>query len=442
MSALAINPTRTRYPAPSKDLSAAEAAFKRVGHWSLSLLSVALLFPLSALALYLYTAHMHSIASLVDWPHDAFYSVQSAVNGDLFGAWRADSYPLMLPFGVLIQVGPAALLHGQPVSPVQLYRWVSILPLLSVAGSALLLGRWGSLRRNYSPAKSFVYSLLAVLFALFNPIIAWAIYAGHPEDVMSAALLVLLLLNLSRRPIWAGIILGALVAINQPFVLVVVPALFASPKFWRSTLAMIFSFAIICLPFVLAAPSGVLAAPLAGGTSTSVGLYNIWIPICSAQTHQGTVDLSHITGVCGAVGSYSHYLIVLIGVILGGILRLRRPSWADEVQVEKCAALLVALFLMRSYLDPLNGPYYQLPAFFALFAYHTALRSKLPTRIWWPWLLMLVVGAIVAPPIYSHADRAQTNLLSIGYLAITIPLSFIYIGVALGVVRKQKPSLI
>lgn len=399
-------------------------------------------WPIAVLAVWLYTGWMVDKESLIDWKHDGMYPVLRALGGDHWGAWGGDSIPLMLPFGVMIQTLPVELMPYVPYDPVVLYRWVSIAPMLLMALAGVLVARRAAERRLWTGWRLHGLTVGAVAACCLNPVLGWAVYAGHPEEVAGCALLMLTLCVVDRRPVLAGALLALTVLCKQPFVLAVIPVLFASPRPLRTWLAMCLVGALVCLPYLLAAPDGFLALSNAGGQVSSVTLYNVWNNTCGtaslgADTPQ---DLRQVEGFCANVGTYSHYAIILLGIVLGLVGRLRRPAWADALPVDRAAALVICLFLMRSYLDPVNGPYYHLPAFGALLVYLGALRPQLPTSLFGAWLWIVLVGILVAPPIYSWGDPGINGVILTLYLCVVIPMSAWAAMRALG--RAGRPNLV
>jgi hypothetical protein len=212
--------------------------------------------------------------------------------------------------------------------------------------------------------------LVVAVLAVVSPPALDAVRLGHPEQILSAALVVgAALLALSGRGVAAGLALGLGIATKQDAVIAVVPVLLACPRAqWRrfATTGAVTVGVLYGLLFA-GAPHAVLH------TQTTLAHYKaamfaraeeLWFPAAHpVHVHVAglpTLTVYHLSPLFGRI---SRIVAVLIGVPLGYLVWRRRPEPTAPLP------LLALLFLIRCAIDPGNFDYFHAPFFLALLAW-------------------------------------------------------------------------
>ena len=242
-----------------------------------------------------------------------------------------------------------------------------------------------------------------------------AIYWGHPEDLLTAALLLWALLALHQgRPARAGWLAGLAIVAN-PVVVLALPVLCArlSSRSWRR-----FVTRMVVLPVVLLAPP-FLTDP--GVTWDALGR-----EVTYTKDHATPlVFLAHHVGV-GVVNAGPVRLVAVVLVGIGAFVLTRRRSGL-EWSVFVCGTALLA----RQISEPVMNPYYLIPglAVLAIILASRPAHRTLPGAVALlatifagslhiaPWPYSLLVAATSAACVWSawptprhhesEADQAQ-----------------------------------
>jgi hypothetical protein len=212
-----------------------------------------------------------------------------------------------------------------------------------------------------------------VLLALFvaNPLTLRAGAFGHPEELVSGALVVAAVLVASRgRSVWAGILLGLAIANKEWAIVATGPVLLALPRARVKALVVGGGVAAAVLAPVLLAGSGFATQLTAVGSLSSAPA--IFHPEQIWWLFGGRGPGGHAaSGVAWAI-RLSHPLIVVIGIPLT-LLAARLP------RREHAPLLLLALILLlRAELDVWDTVYYFLPFVFALGAWEALSFERPP----------------------------------------------------------------
>ena len=190
---------------------------------------------------------------------------------------------------------------------------------------------------------------------VLNPILARALVAGHPEEILGGVLCAAAVLAAARdRATMAGVLLGLAIATKMWAVLVIGPVLLALPAgrlralMWAAAVS-----GLVMLPLLLSAPVQTYTA--AGGqTGTVFGPRQLFWLLGSGHD-PGRVPpgwLTHLT----------HPLITAT------VLPVSLVAWRFRglAQREHALGALAVLMLLRCVLDPWNIAYYAVPLLIAL----------------------------------------------------------------------------
>jgi hypothetical protein len=314
--------------------------------------------------------------------------------------------------GSLVLRAPGALL-GKALTGSQRgeFRLGALESVLVLGGLGLWLAR-GMRERDRSPiARAAVVGLCVIIPSLLD-----AIYFGHPEEPLGAALCVAaVLLAGADRPALAGIALG-LAVINKPWgVLAVAPALLAAPR-GRVELALVaggiaaawFSVTYVAAPAHFAASLSAIS-PVAHPEE-------LWWPLAHLSASPGTTPYHFLPA---AIVAHGRELAALVAVGLS--VGLARRSGRST---ENCLALLALAFLVRCLLDPSDHVYYHVPFVVALVAWEARSRGA-------PILALLATGLLWLV-FHTVSGVAGVNLQFVAYVAVTMPFVVLLLGPALG----------
>jgi hypothetical protein len=322
--------------------------------------------------------------------------------------------PVMGSLSLLVRAPFALLgLHLTKGTELDLYRFGAF-PCLFAAGllAAYLFGRLRELRRPW-----VTVALVPALVA-FNPLTSRALRYGHPEEILAAALCLGAVLAAGRRrPLLAGVLLGAAFATKQWALLAVLPATIAAGEGRRVRLGL-----------AAAATAAVLIVPMAAGdlhrfvhgnhgagvVAGTTMATNIWFPF-------GT-DAPVIVTPSGAItppralpphlAAITHPLILLTGFALSLLWWWRRRDAAPE----DALLLLALILLIRCLLDPMTNSYYHLPFLMALASWEGLRRRGLPLLTVMTTLLIALTMSAAS----SGITLVQFNRL---YLSWALPLA-------------------
>ena len=319
--------------------------------------------------------------------------------------------------GSLILRLPGALI-GKALGLGQLgeFRFGALECGLVLGGLGLWLARDMRLRGRAPVARAAVVGLCVMVPALLD-----AIYFGHPEEPLGAALSVgAVLLAGDERPGLAGLALG-LAIVNKPWgVLAIAPALLAAPRGRRRLAAVAGGLAAAWfLTTYLAAPSH-FAASLSA-ISPVAHPEELWWPLARLSASPGTTPYYFLPG---TVVAHARELAVIVAAGLSlGLVRAGRS-------VENCLALLTLAFLMRCMLDPSDHIYYHVPFVIALIAWEARTRGA-------PVLALLATGLLWLV-FHTVSGVAGVNAQFAAYVAVTVPLAVVLLRPAVGLGARPR----
>jgi len=366
------------------------------------------------------------ISSTGDWEYDSWKAVGPLAHGHV-GDYLAAKL-LMGPLPPLLEAPFAAIPQGDFLT---VYQWACIPPLL-VAGVCGLYVAAVAGRRG---ASSLTQVLLASLF-LVNPLTVAALEAGHPEEILTAALAVAAVAAAGEGKAWrAALLLGLALASKQWAVIAIFPVLMALPDRRLRAAGIAAGIAVVLtLPGFLAAPGGFSDVhAVAAQTGRVVSPLNVWYPISSEVPEvvgrgQEAV-VAHVRRPPEAISALSHPLIVLLAFAVPLALVFKRRRFG--LAASEAMALLALLALLRCVLDCLDNVYYHLPLLLALIGWDAVAARGLPLRT----LLGAAAAFVFVHWSLNLDNAADVTAFSYAYLALVIPA-----GVAIALSLLQKPE--
>jgi hypothetical protein len=354
-----------------------------------------------------------------DWRIDAAPAVQALAAGHVGDYLSADA--MMGTFATLVQT-PFVALSG--TTGLDAYRWASF-PCLLAAG---LLGLYVAAVARRNGASRFTQGALAVL-CLANPLTFEALENGHPEEILTAALVVAAVVTAcENRPWHTAVLIGLAVASKQWAVIGILPALLALPSHGLRTAICAAAVAALMIgPAVVADPASFLGVQgHAAATGRVVTPWSVWYPLSESSTEVYSVGgerlVAHLNEAPSLVGSLSHPLIVLLAVALPVALAVRRGRL--PLSPSDAMALLALIALVRCALDPVDNLYYHLPLLLALLGWDAFTVRGLPLRT----LIGATLGLLFWQAWHELSDPVLFNafyLVVIGCVAFALASSLL-----------------
>jgi hypothetical protein len=347
---------------------------------------------------------------VADYARDAGPALHPLINGDITTA--LGHQPAMGWFSILLRA-PVVFFARHGGSLLE-YRVGNVPCVLAMA----VLGLWlvVQMQRRHAPLAACA-TVLAL--AVLSPMNLHALYDGHPEELLGAALCVAAVLAAAsgRSPLAAGLLLGLALATKQWAILAAGPALLAAPR-GRVQLAAVAIAVAGALTFVpvLAGPHHLLSPASTAARATIVAQPDtLWWPL--GHIHRivvapGWVVEKSVIPVW--LANISHPLIVALGVVLPVALLARTRRGA--VRLDTALALLALLFLLRCALDPMTVGYYHVPLLASLLALEALQRRGAP--------LLTLLSNVVLWVLVAHVRWGlEPGKVSAIYLAWAIPLA-------------------
>ncbi len=349
------------------------------------------------------------VGSTGDYPDDAAAPIHDLATGHLGALLSTDM--VMGPLSIIFRAPFAALGDGSELS---MYQWGSI-PCLMVAGLlGLHLARVAARRGAGWPTQVVIAAV-----CLYNPLTLEALRAGHPEEILTAALAVWAVSAAAEsRNTRAAILLGLAIACKQWAIIAVFPVLMALPGRRLRTLAATAGVAAaLILPAFVAHPAGFVDQQTNAASSTRVvGVMNVWYPAATTSARHveytnGSLDIQ-VRQIPSAIAGSSHTAIVLLCLLLPLLLAWRRGTFS--LGGSEAMALLALLSLVRCALDPFDNVYYHLPLLMALLAWDALdVRQVVPVRA----LALVAVAYLWSHWALGELDPGSLNLFYLGAAA-------------------------
>jgi hypothetical protein len=282
---------------------------------------------------------------------------------------------------------PALWLHASP----QVVYVCAAVPAL-LAGPALCV-----LMSGVETPSRRRFAISPLLLLGINPLVWFSITFGHPEDVLTTALVIAAVVYGARDRGRAAGTLMALAVISKPWAAVAISALLVVPTQRRRTWL---AFGTVLLAFWLP----VMVArelTLGSGGAVASGVGAIW----------NGPQLLYWLGPTNPISQNAHVLIVLAGLLLG--LLWFRLRGADD-GLDRLSAglwLLGLLFFIRFAFDPWDVAYYPLPVVMVLMA--------MPGRRWLLSITASIVSVVaVATPLFVNVSQSASARI---FLAAALP---------------------
>jgi hypothetical protein len=352
-------------------------------------------------------------------PDDAAPAMAALVRGDF--ARVPAVQPVMGPVSLLVRAPFAALGHALGGLTLE-YHLGAVACMWALAAVALLLA--ARVRRR---SGGLAAPCAVVLALVANPLTIAALDAGHPEEVLAAALATAAVLAAAEdRATLTGVLLALAFATKPWAALAAPPALLALKGGHRRALGLAFGLAaLLVVPLAAADPHRLLDGSRELARTVRVYPTSAWWPFASP------VRASNLTGVSGAHAWAMPWGItrsagqLLVGAVaLGaGLARLRRRR---ALPIDAALAFLAALLLARCLLDPMNLGYYAVPFLAALAAWETSRRTGLP--------IVTATVSVVAWATLMHPPASPALACAL-YLAWSLPLTAYLLTAALGAGR-------
>jgi hypothetical protein len=351
---------------------------------------------------------------LGDYPVDAGPSVHALSHGHV--STFLSLHPDMGPVSILLRA-PFALLGGG--DQLAVYQWGS-LPCVFAAG---LLGLYlaGLARRR--GAGVIAQAALAGV-CLLNPLTFAALELGHPEEILTAALVVGAVSVASEGHRGrAALLLGLAIASKQWAVIAILPVLMALPAGRRRVgLGAAGIAAALIVPTLLADPHHYFETQRSLALDSGyTGQWSVWFPFSDlSSNYVPAFEASgHTYYAPELVARYAHPFIVLLAVAAPLALAWRRHDF--HLSGADAMAMLALLALARCLLDPVDNLYYHAPLLLTLAGWDAFASRGLPLRV----LAAAAIAELFRIWDASTLDPQQFNLLYIaviGSAAVAIAL--------------------
>jgi hypothetical protein len=348
-------------------------------------------------------------------------SIAALARGDLAGFFAEQ--PMMGGFSLLLRAPFAAL--GSAFSDKLLLEYrVGAFPCVLALG---LLGL--AVARRIGGERPWAARLVAVGLVMAGPMTFKALFWGHPEELLAAALAAGAVLAAPRRPLAAAALLGSAIATKQWALLAVVPVLASVAPDRR--LRVLFAAGGVAALWTAPMAIGDLGRFLdqnhaAGHAGAGVTPSSLWWQFGDVVNVQPGLDGGEVRNYAMPMWltRIAEPLTVAVAVALSFMFWRRRRGYdaADAL------TLLALLMLVRCILDPMTVSYHHAPFYTALAAAEVLRTRRMPV------LTVAVAGLLIA----TSSLASSPDLLNAFYLAWALPLSGL-LGAALFAPRLLAP---
>ena len=306
-----------------------------------------------------------------DDPGPAIAALADGRLGDFFAL-----HPWMGTLSLILRAPFAALGQALGAGELTVYKLGAVPCLLALVALAAAVDRLLVARGRPLGTRLVVVALLVV-----NPVAYDALAAGHPEELLTAALCVGALLAAGRgSPLAAGVLLGLAIATKQWALVAVGPVLVATQARWLAAGALSAATAVaLALPLAIAEPQRLAANLREAAQPAGIGPANVWAPLAAEKRRTFWDGERHRT-VSGydfprGLDLVPRPAILVVPLALSLLYARRRPG---RVTLEGASGLLALVFLLRCALDPVNLEYYYVPFVAALALWESLRRRELP----------------------------------------------------------------
>jgi hypothetical protein len=347
-------------------------------------------------------------ASTLSNPDNAAPAMSALIGGE--GESAIDVQPVMGPVSLVLRWPFAAI--GHELGGRQMEYWFGAAACL---WALVLLAGWLAVRARRASSERLAGPLVALLLVA-NPVTFAALSAGHPEEILTAALATAAVLAAGRdRAALAGVLLALAVAtkpwgaLAAPVALLVLTRGHARALVVSAALA-----ALLVVPLMAANPERTFGGAHELGRETRVYAPSVWWPLAERRPVVQASAVGQIpdvavlpAGLTRAAGQIAIAALTL--ALCLGYMRRRRPlALADGL------ALLAGLMLARCALDPVDLFYYAVPFVVALVAWEVHARRGIP---------LVSMAASLALWISAGHPAADRDLVCALFLAWALPLA-------------------
>ncbi|MFL5819309.1 MAG: glycosyltransferase 87 family protein [Solirubrobacteraceae bacterium] len=330
-------------------------------------------------------------------------------------------HPYMGSFSLLLRAPFVTAARWLGADDLTVYRLGSVVCVVALALLAMWVARLMARR-----GQPLIVRLAVVVVLVLNPLTLNAIWLGHPEEPLAAALCLGAALAARDRRIWAaGILLGLALATKQWAIVAVLPVLLAAPeRRWRLGVTAAVVAASLALPLAFADPERFITIAREASQTLRSPATSLWAPLAASRREVsfegGLVSIITTYSLPPSLGWLPRPLIVLTTAVLAFVYRRRRGGDADGV-----VGLLALCFLVRGMLDPISPAYYYVPFLTALAAWEGLRRRGLPL------LTLLCAGALWFLFDVARADNflSRERIVVIAlYLLWALPVTAVIAG--------------
>ncbi len=340
-------------------------------------------------------------ATAGDYAHDYAPAMNALLAGHL-GAFFAN-LPTNGAGGSVLLRAPFALLGKMLIGgQLAIFRFGASACLFALGALGLWLAN--DLRRR---GVSLSTRIGVVALCASTPALLEAVFYGHPEEPLGAALAVAaVLLAGADRPLLAGALLGAAI-INKPWgVLAVGPVLLCAPN--HRARILIPTGVIVggwLLTAALVDPPRLLLAAHGAETSLVAHPQDLWWP------------LGHTVGLYprppAILGAHARQLAVALALAAAAALAIRARCLRAPIGTERCLALLAFGFALRCLLEPAPHDYYELPFVIALATWESRTRGSISISL---------TAAILLALDFRRLEEATAAVPFLLYLTVLLPI--------------------
>lgn len=339
-----------------------------------------------------------------DWKADTAPAIHALTSGDVGRYLSAEA--MMGPLATLVQA-PFATIGSSLQSE---FQWSCIPCLLAAAALGLYLAEIARHRGVGTPGRFLIATL-----TLLNPLTFAALQAGHPEEILTAALAVgAVAVAAQGHGLRGGLLLGLAIASKQWAVMALFPVLLVLPRArLRSAGVAAAVVAVLMLPGLIAAPDSFMNVQSNAASGGSIAtIWSVWFPLTGLDAVAvGHGAIAEVHRLPAGIEPLTHPLIVATMFLLPLAICLRRGRLA--LNGTEAMALLALLALLRCLLDPLDNSYYHEPLLLALFGWDALSGDRLPLRG--------IAGTAVAVLFTTWSERlGDLDLFNAAYLVVLL----------------------